>query len=92
MSYVFETEKYAVISTIHIEPTTAAKLTGFPIVCEEMAHRFRIGHIAGIDDKAALPDDLRGVIDCVRAIDPECYGIMIDSDGPEVPGLARYDW
>lgn len=92
MSYVFETEIYTVISTAHIDPKTAAKLAGLPIICEEMEHRYRIAHIAGFDDKAALPDDLRGVIDCVRAVDPECYGIMIDSDGPEVPGLALYDW
>lgn len=87
-----EREIYITVSTAHIAASTAARLRSLPVVCDETEHRFRIPLEPALAHSEALPADLATLLTTIAAAAPEAYGVMIDADGPLVPGLATFDW
>lgn len=89
---VLERETYVVVSTAHLAPATAKRLSHLPIICDESEHRFRIPLEPALAQKALLPAELAALLAAVAAAAPDAYGVMIDADGPVVSGLATFDW
>jgi hypothetical protein len=87
-----ERETYVVVSTAHLAASTAAAMAELPIVCDESAYRFRVPLAPALDQAAALPAELAALLSRIAACAPDAYGVMIDRDGPLVPGLAVFDW
>lgn len=87
-----ERETYVIVSTAHIAAATAAGLSDLPIICDETDHRFRIPLEPALSQSAALPSELAALLATIAAAAPDVYGVMIDADGPVVPGLATFDW
>jgi hypothetical protein len=87
-----ETETYIVVSTAHLSKATAEAMTELPIICDVTAWRFRVPFASTPELCEALPDDLAALLAHVAALAPDAYGVMIDCDGPLLPGLAVVDW
>lgn len=87
-----ERETYVVVSTAHLAPATAKRLSHLPIICDETEYRFRIPLKPALAQKAVVPPELAALLAAVAAAAPDAYGVMIDADGPIVPGLSTFDW
>lgn len=87
-----ETETYVVVSTAHLAATTAAAMAILPIVCDITEHRFRLPLAPALALREALPAELAALLTHVAALAPGAYGLMIDCDGPLLPGLAVFEW
>lgn len=87
-----ERETYIILSTAHISRSTAQALSHRKDICDATVSRYRIPFACALTADQAPGSDLLALLTTVAAVAPDAYGVMIDSDGPVVPGLATFDW
>jgi hypothetical protein len=89
---ILEREIYIVLSTAHLSRSTAQTLFERADICDATVSRYRIPFACALTAEPAPGDDLLAVLTTIAAAAPDAYGVMIDSDGPVVPGLSTFDW
>ncbi len=80
------------VSTAHLSKATAEAVPDLPIICDATAWRFRVPFASAPELCEALPADLAALLAHAAVLVPGAYGLMIDCDGPLLPGLAVFDW